>query len=304
MNTDYIQERSIISNARDLNLRASFESGQPLAFYAGYKIDDGTERLEYVTQRGAITVSRKRLEPGRMAYSFIGDYTRRSAYEEIKTRFALDHDMRRIYSHINTDPFMNMAINSFYGMRITGNQPWEAALCFIVSQFNNIKRIRMTTLNLIQRFGEKTEAEGVSVRLFPSPQAIANASTKDIMACGTGFRAKYIKSAAAAFAENKEYSGLHRMDYAELKERLMSLDGIGDKVADCILLFGYSKHEAFPIDVWIKRIVEKVYFNGRTMRESQIHDFATNRWGAYSGYAQQYLFWHGRSMKTGVSNDK
>ncbi len=295
-----MQKYSLLTSVGALNISASIESGQPLTFYSNYKNENGAEHLDYVTQRGMIRIERRKASPDLLAYCFFGDYSQSSAAEEIQKRFALSHDMKKIYSAIKTDEFMEKAVADFYGMRVTENQPWEATLCFLVSQFNNMKRIRLIINNLIGTFGKPITADGKEVRLFPSPESLANASIKELMACGTGFRAKYLKSTARAFTKNPEYAKLHALSYTELKERLMELDGVGDKVADCILLFGYGKFEAFPIDVWIKRVVEEVYFNGRKKRIAQIHAFANKRWGPYQGYAQQYLFWNGRQNKIGV----
>jgi N-glycosylase/DNA lyase len=198
--------------------------------------------------------------------------------------------MKEIYSAINTDTFMERAIAEFYGMRITKSEPWEATLCFVMSQFNNLKRIRHIISNLRNKFGDE---HGQS-RKFPDPKSIAAASLPDIRSCGTGFRDKYLKSVAEEFSSGFNPKRLYRMNYLDAKEELMRLDGRGDKVADCILLFGYNKFEAFPIDVWVKRVVEKAYFKGRKKTTRQIHEFSTERWGKYRGYAQQYLFWYSR----------
>ena len=181
-------------------------------------------------------------------------------------------------------------------MRITKSEPWEATLCFVMSQFNNIKRIRHIISNLRSRFGE----ECGQLRTFPDPKSIAAASLPDIRACGTGFRDKYLKSVAEEFSSGFNPRRLYSMSYLDAKEELMQLNGIGDKVADCILLFGYNKFEAFPIDVWVKRVVEKAYFKGRKRNIRQIHDFSIERWGKYRGYAQQYLFHYGRINKIGL----
>ena len=92
---------------------------------------------------------------------------------------------------------------------------------------------------------------------------------------------------------------MHRQNYDDLKENMMGLEGIGDKVADCILLYGYGKLNAFPIDTWVKRVVENVYFANRKRGIGEIHDFAIERWGEHAGYAQQYLFHYGRERKIG-----
>ena len=286
--------------ASGLNLRATVESGQPLTFYANYRLNDGNECIDYVTQRGEINIQRGRMRPNHIQYSYIGDYTWVSARDEITSRFGLSHDMKYIYSKINTDPFMNMAISSFYGMRVTENQPWEATLCFLVSQFNNMKRIRSTITNMIKRFGNEINADGYTFNAFPTPNDISKASIAELMACGTGFRAKYIKNTAGVLAENIDYLNMQDLNYKDMKHKLIDLDGVGDKVADCILLFGYKKHMAFPIDVWVKRVMENIYFNGKEKKITDIHDFAEEKWGSYSGYAQQYLFECGRRNKIGV----
>ena len=275
--------------AGDLNLKYTVESGQPLTFYSDFHSGRVEDKLSYPTSKGQINVKfNKRTK--NMALSYDGNYTSLSAKNEVRKRLGLRPDLPKIYDLINTDQFMAKAIAEFYGMRITENEPWEATLCFVISQFNNLKRIRHIISNLRNRFGEGYEGP----RKFPTPQSIATASLSDIRSCGTGFRDKYLKSVAEEFSSGFDPKRLYRMKYDDAKEELMRLDGIGDKVADCILLFGYNKLEAFPIDVWIKRVVEKAYFNGKKKSIRQIHDFSIERWGNYRGYAQQYLFWYGR----------
>jgi N-glycosylase/DNA lyase len=275
---------------KDFSLRHTIESGQPLAFYSDYTRQHGKEELRYVTQKGIIWF---RLSGERADYTFEGEYTKSSAGEEIRRRFSIDEDIMHIYKSISTDEFMAKAIKEFHGLRITCNDPWETALCFVVSQFNNIKRIRGIMRNLINEFGPVYDG----IHLFPGPEQIADSSTARIRACGTGFRDRYIKRLAEEFSSGFDAKRLYRMKYDDAKAKLMALDGIGDKVADCILLFGYNKLEAFPIDVWVKRVMEKAYFNGRKTSMRQIHDFSAERWGKYRGYAQQYIFWYGREKR-------
>lgn len=278
----------------DFNLRHTIESGQPLTFYSQYSSGNGTESLSYVTSRGVISIS---IRDSALSYSFEGDYNRKSAKGEVVRRLALDDDMRDIYEHINTDGFIGGAIEGFRGMRITRNDPWETTLCFLISQFNNIKRIRHIMHRMIAEFGYEFDNK----RLFPVPEAVAAAETSRIRGCGTGFRDKYIKSVAEQYAHSFDPEKLYGMKYETAKEKLMELDGIGDKVADCILLFGYNKMEAFPIDLWVKRVMENVYFNGRKKTVKRIHEFSERRWGKeYLGYAQQYIYWAGRENKVGV----
>jgi N-glycosylase/DNA lyase len=280
-----------VINVEDFNLRLSIESGQPLTFHGSYKRIGRSEFFTYTTSRGRISLENKIVGRGNsvLLKDFDG-YTKEGANAEVRRRFGLDDKMEEIYSHINTDDFMGMAITRMRGMRITRNDPWETTLCFLISQFNNMKRIRLIIRNMIERFG----AEVDGARLFPTPDAIADAKLDEIRACGTGFRDKYVRSVASDWIRSREVDHLYSIDYGEAKRVLMSFDGIGDKVADCILLFGYGRQEAFPIDLWVKRVMEKVYFNGRRKKIEQLHRFAEKRFSPYQGYAQQYIFYWGR----------
>ena len=274
---------------RNFNLEYTIMSGQPLTFYSDLNTGRLEDKLSYPTSKGHISLVFNR-RTGRISYSYEGNYTEPSAGAEIKRRLGLNQNLVKIYGAINTDTFMKRAIAEFYGMRITESEPWEATLCFVISQFNNIKRIRHIIGNLRNKFGDESSQS----KKFPNSESIAAASLSDIRSCGTGFRDKYIKSVAEEFSSGFNPGRLYRMGYLDAKEELMQLDGIGDKVADCILLFGYNKFEAFPIDVWVKRVLEKAYFKGRKKSLKQIHDFSIERWGKYRGYVQQYLFWYGR----------
>ncbi|MDE1851371.1 MAG: hypothetical protein KGH69_01625 [Candidatus Micrarchaeota archaeon] len=291
-------ERTDAIRADAFDMRHTFESGQPLTFHADYSEDGFSRNLAYSTGIGRISVS----SSGNILHiSHSGRYSRATARVEVIKRMGLNDDMERIYEGMNTDPFMDSAIRNFKGMRITENDSWETTMCFILSQFNNIKRIRLITRRMIERFGQPYSDGGTIISMFPSAEAVAGASIGDINACGTGFRGKYLKSAAKVCSENLDLKKLYGMDYASAKEALMELDGVGDKVADCILLFGYHKTEAFPIDTWIKRIIETVYFKGRNKSIKELHKFAERRWQPeLLGYVQQYLFWNGRSLKVGT----
>ena len=280
--------------ARGFDLRHTIESGQPLAFYSRYSEKGGVETVGYVTGKGHVEVSYAK-RSGSIRYAFSRAYDDGTAAEEVRCRLGLKYDIREVYSHINTDRFMSDAIERFRGMRITKSDPWEAALCFVISQFNNIKRIRRIVGSMINEFGEEVDG----MRLFPGPEAVAAADVGAIRKCGTGFRDRYIKGIAEQFAYSFNAEKLYGMDYNSAKDALLELDGVGDKVADCILLFGYGKMEAFPVDTWVRRVVEKVYFKGGKRSVDAIHEFADRSWAGYQGYAQQYIFWKGRESNIG-----
>ncbi|MGC8652020.1 MAG: DNA-3-methyladenine glycosylase family protein [Candidatus Micrarchaeia archaeon] len=276
------------------SLKHTVESAQPLAFYAQY--NEASNSLTYPTFTHVINVAYGgSAEAGELtAVSRIQNFG-----SDVARRFRLADNMKRIYKKIGTDAFMRAAIRKYYGMRLTLSDPWEAALCFVLSQNNNVKRIRRIVLNMIERFGQpiRDDTGNVVAKGFPTSASLFQASTDELKACGAGFRAKYVKSAAEFFASSPAAKELGGMSYPKLKEALMQIDGIGDKVADCIALMGYGRLEAFPIDTWAKRVLEKAYFHGRPQKIEKLHEYVQDRWGAYAGYAQQYLFWYGRQSK-------
>ncbi len=280
------------------NLAHTVESAQPLTFF-GDERGDG-KGMTYTHKNSMIEVVQK---GSLLDYRAYGNIKGPELRNEVIMRFGLGDDMARIYKSIATDAFMKKAIDSYSGLRITRNDPWETALCFVISQFNNVKRIRGIVKGLVASYGEEHSflAGGAQLRFrsFPTPESLAERSTDDLMRHGVGFRARYIKKLARECSESFDLKRIEGEDYSKAKEELMSLDGVGDKVADCILLFGYGRLEAFPTDTWIKRIVEHVYFKGRKRSIREIHEFAEERWGGYAGYAQQYLFHNARINKLG-----
>ena len=281
-----------VIDVQTFNLRHTFESAQPLTFHGEY--DWALDRLYYIADRGQIEVISNKDRHGHRLY-----VDGKNAREEVERRFRLSDNMKHIYKKINTDQFVSASIKSYEGMRLTVNDPWETTVCFITSQFNNVKRIRLIVKNIINMFGTLVyDRNGRLVgKTFPKSDVLQDATISELLACGTGFRAKYIKSAADYCTNNLDLYMLNQNNYNGLKEEIMKIDGVGEKVADCIILMGYGNLEAFPIDVWIKRTMENLYFNGKEQKIRNIQEFAENTWGKYRGYAQQYLFHNARVNK-------
>ena len=171
------------------------------------------------------------------------------------------------------------------GIRILRQDEWEALCSFIVSQNNNIGRIKKIISRLCEKFGEPFESGGKIYYSFPKAEALACAGESEIFSCGTGFRAKYISDAAKRVASGETDLGLiAAMDDEAAREELMKICGVGPKVANCALLFGFHRLSSFPIDVWIKRVLDKYYKNGIDLCDL----------GDYAGVAQQYLFYYER----------
>jgi N-glycosylase/DNA lyase len=279
--------------ARDLNIVHTVESAQPLTFHADYDFE--RNYIEYASKgrmisgwfggsRGNCSVVLNSADSAYAAPEFVG-------------RFRLNDDMEKIYAHISTDPVLRSAIIKYHGMRVTLNDPWETTLCFIMSQYNNVKRIRLIIRRFVEEFGTSIRDENNRIigRSLPSSRDLLKFTEKDFRRCGAGFRARYIAKAAEFCTNNIDLHRLGSKGYETIKEELMEISGVGDKVADCIALMGYGKMEAFPIDVWVKRTLEKIYFKGKAKKPEELHRFAEQRWGSYRGYAQQYLFHYARN---------
>jgi N-glycosylase/DNA lyase len=280
-------------STRNFAFGYTLESAQPLTFYSDYAIGGGLLTFPY--QKSIVSLRYR--GDNKSGSFYLERSTGKSVFgrEEASYLFRLGDDMERIYESISTDAFMIAAIEKYRGLRLTRNDPWVTTLTFIISQFNNIKRIRRIVKLLIERYGtDINDSSGMPVgKGFPDMETLSRLSVKELMECGTGFRAGYIKEASRYFTENVDLYKLEGKSYSMIKDALIGARGIGDKVADIIALMGYGKLEAFPIDTWIKRTVEKVYFNGHGKTVKEIHRFADERWGELAGYAQQYLYWHG-----------
>ncbi len=199
-------------------------------------------------------------------------------------------DVPKLLAGVNNDAYMDRAVEKLWGMRILNQDLWEIIASFILSQNNNVPRIRGIIRRLSERFGERlTLAEYVNYS-FPSPDALATATEDDLLACGTGYRANYLRDTAQAVVSGElSLTSLQQMSYTEAKQELMRRNGIGEKVADCICLFSLEHLAALPIDVWIKRIFETLYLRRRATHR-EIREFAHDYFGDSVGYAQQYLF--------------
>jgi len=201
----------------------------------------------------------------------------------------VDEPLREIEGHLAGDAVLRRILPWTSGIAILRQDPWECLIGFIVSAFNNIPKIELTLSRLRERFGEPGHN---GVKTFPSAQALANASLRELRACVLGYRTRYVREAARLVARGAvDLNAPRSASYDDARRMLLAVPGVGGKVADCVLLFAYGKDEAFPVDVWVKRAVERWYFGGRARSERRIREFARERFGNLSGYAQQHLFY-------------
>jgi len=208
---------------------------------------------------------------------------------------ALDVNYRSIMRAISIDDFMKKAVDSAWGLRLLRQEPWPCLGSYILSSNNSVERIRSLVREVSLAMGEARYLGDRRVYAFPRPEALASCHEKDIRACGAGFRSPYLNRAARMVAAGEaDLDSLAGLPYAEAKDVLKRLPGVGDKIADCVLLFAFSYHEAFPVDVWIKRAVERIYFDSRELKIREIHEFARSYFGEYAGYAQEYIYYYAR----------
>ena len=213
--------------------------------------------------------------------------------------FRLDDDFEKIAYELKKDIFVRNALEMFPGLRLVRQDPFQCYISFIVSSNSNIPNIKSRLENLCKMFGMKKIVDDEEFFLFPDPSTLANASIRDIKKCGLGYRAKAVKSASLSVLNGEtDFDFLKELDYHTAKKELLKVFGIGSKVADCILLFSLEKLEAFPLDRWMLRILQKYYskefqFSTKTITEKtyeQLHENAVEHFGSYAGYAQQFLF--------------
>ena len=213
-----------------------------------------------------------------------------------KGYFAAEKDYCKIEQTLISDAVVKKALHDCEGMRLLVQEPFETVITFIISANNNIKRIKGIIENLCRLAGEPLSSGGGSCYAFPTPKALSKLTVQQLMACGAGYRAEYIAQTSAAIANGFDLEALRMTGYQEARKELMTLKGIGPKVADCILLFAYDRQEAFPRDVWIKRVLQKLYgFDPKD--DSELLKFAVDHFGGYGGIAQQYLFHYARTEK-------
>jgi N-glycosylase/DNA lyase len=213
--------------------------------------------------------------------------------ESIAAYLRLDDDLPAIQSRMGSDPHVRRGIDQYPGMRIMRQDPWETLAGFILSSTSNIPRISRTMELLADAFGEVRELDGTVRRhTFPLPGALAEAGEARLRELGCGFRAPYLARAADAIASGDlRLDALRSAPYEEARARLTALHGVGDKIADCAMLFSLERSEAFPTDRWVRRVVVERYGLPEKASYDAVRRWAWDRFGADAGYANQYLFW-------------
>jgi N-glycosylase/DNA lyase len=266
--------------AIDFDLARTLDSGQVFHWEqcgVGYVGAIG-EKAVYVEQRG------ERL--------FFAGVTAKT----LAKYFSLDHPLAEICRAFPSDPAMIAARDFCRGLRIMRQPRWECLATFITSSMKQVAHIRQISQAMRRRFGVPAVIYGSHVYAFPVPARLACATEKQLRQCALGYRAKHLRLAAQrVFSGEADLDSWSELSDDALRTRFCELPGVGPKVANCVMLFAYERLRAFPIDVWIERVLKQKYFpRKRNVTARRLRAFCETYFGEHGGYAQQYLFHHAR----------
>jgi N-glycosylase/DNA lyase len=287
---DITQEKDVvvISDVRDFDLVHTLECGQAFRWI---KQQDGT--YTGVVQGCVVNVGKK----GRDIF------IKNTNIEEFKKiwfhYFDLGRDYSEIKETISKDRHMKAAIAYAPGMRILNQDFYETLISFIISGNNNFVRIMGIVERLSNLSQQPLQINGKTYHAFPTPEIICEGGIEAIGSSRMGYRAPYVYGTSKTFLEEKICQNqFMKMDTDSAKKELMKFSGVGSKVADCVLLFSHTKLDVFPVDVWVKRVMETLYL-GKDVGLSYINEYAREYFGELCGFAQQYLFYYARANKIG-----
>ena len=310
----------VLLPVRDYDLAATLDSGQ---VFRWVRSPDSPTSWTGVVEKQHVRLTQK--PEGILAHTDAPaenwDWLREFLQTEI--------ELKKILVTFPDDEPMRAAVAACHGLRLLRQDPWECLASFILSSTKQIVQIRQIITLLCERFGEPVNRVGravpcpppstnegvrafcsgahgvtrptgmeknITLYSFPSPQRLAACSEAELRACKMGFRAPALLAAARSIADGRlDLEKIRRLDYAVARAELMTLRGVGGKIADCVLLFAYGFDAAFPVDVWIERALQRLYFPRRRASEKRLRHFAATHFGPHAGYAQQYLFHYMRT---------
>lgn len=288
-------EKYVIENQDSFNITHIFECGQ---CFRWNRIDENT----YI---GVIKGAVIKVKQEGNKIIFTGN-SEKNFKDTINYYFDLNTNYTEYKNKLsNIDGFMEESIKFGDGIRILKQDLWECIISFIISANNNIPRIKKIIERISKEYGKEIEFEGNIYYEFPTPEELSKASIEDLRALGTGFRDKRIFNTTKMILEKKvDLEKITKFETSEeMREDLLKLDGVGPKVADCILLFSLKRLDVFPIDVWVRRVMNDLYIHNEIeekVNKQQLQKLAEEKFGNLAGMAQQYLFYWKREENKGA----
>jgi N-glycosylase/DNA lyase len=289
---------TLVAEAAGLHLRRTLDSGQAFRWRWSLAPDGGRvatgivgSQVFCLTQdaRGLWLLSPETPEGRRVLRRYLGMAARHRG------------GLARIEAALETDPVLARILPHTRGISLLAQDPWEVLISFIISQNNNIPKIAQSIERLARALGEPLAGPhgpgGDRFYTFPAPERLAAAHPHTLRACLLGYRAPYVRAAARMVAGGEiDLGAVRRLPADAARNALLRVPGVGEKVGDCILLFGLRRTSSFPVDVWVRRAVERLYFQRHPRRDKEIRAFAQERFGPLAGYAQQHLFTYARAF--------
>ena len=274
------REIAFLPVEQPLNLRATMESGQLFRWSR-----EGEWHRGVIGEHG---YALRQAEDGLLVSTTAAGSEAESA---LRRFFRLDDDLSAAYEAMAGDEKLAEAVSRWRGLRILRQDPWECLISFVCSSVSNIPRISRNLKTLAQAYGRPVSLGHDTLYTFPRPERLAQASEDDLLRLGLGFRAGYVARIADRAAGGLlDVDALRAAAYEDAKPVLMELPGVGNKVADCVLLFSLEKPEAFPIDRWILRGLVDWYGHSEKSRYADLAAWAQRKWGRNAGYVQQYMY--------------
>ena len=289
------EQKYVINNCTTFELKDIFECGQ---CFRWNRIDENT----YI---GVIKGAVIKVKQEENKIIFTGN-SEKDFKDTINYYFDLNTNYTEYKNKLsNIDGFMEESIKFGDGIRILKQDLWECIISFIISANNNIPRIKKIIERISKEYGKEIEFEGNIYYEFPTPEELSKASIEDLRALGTGFRDKRIFNTTKMILEKKvDLEKITKFESSEeMREELLKLDGVGPKVADCILLFSLKRLDVFPIDVWVRRVMNDLYIHNEIeekVNKQQLQKLAEEKFGNLAGMAQQYLFYWKREENKGA----
>jgi N-glycosylase/DNA lyase len=275
----------LVLKVKCFNLKDTLECGQ---CFRWKKIKNSNRfESEYIGVISDRVIRIKQVKDNVIVYSNVKEKLK----ETIEYYFDLYNNYSKIENLISKiDDNIKKAVSQTSGIHILNQSPFETLISYIISANNNIPRISKSIEEISKRYGKKIGFEKQDYYLFPTIDELLTVTEEEFKSCGVGFRAKYIVKTIKDIKErNICFKTISKLTNSQLKTVFMSFAGVGPKVADCVMLFAFGRQDVFPIDVWVKRIMEKLYFEKDTNLKDII-EYSEENFNSYSGIVQQHLF--------------